>query len=128
MTVHEIVSAKIKDPAILEVDKTIAIAEVEQTIKNYCNIESVPEALNFTWANMAVDLIKYQTAVNAPDDILGSISPSDVSAVKVGDTQITLGGNAESEQSRISKSHQANLDILLMNYKEQLNKFRRMVW
>lgn len=129
MNVKQIVYAKIKDPSITDVEKDLAIEETEQAIKNYCNIDQVPEALNFTWANLSVDLIKYQNAVDNPSTDLESVNLSDVSAIKVGDTNISLqGGNAGSERNRTLKSHQANLDLLLMNYREQLNKFRRMVW
>jgi hypothetical protein len=38
-----------------------------------------------------------------------------------------LQGN-NSERGKILKSHRPNLDQIVMNNKEQLNKFRRMVW
>ena len=58
MTILEIVNLKIVDATITEPEKALAVGEVEQVIKNYCNIDEVPEALNYTWANMAVDLVK----------------------------------------------------------------------
>ena len=128
MTVNEIVRAKIKDEAITELDIQLAINEVEEVIKNYCNIDTIPDALKFTWANMAVDLIRYQYESNiGADDALAGIDVSDVSNLKIGDTQIALQGN-NSERSKILKSHRPNLDQIVMNNKEQLNRFRRMVW
>jgi len=128
MTILEIVKAKIKNEAITELDIQLAISEVEEVIKNYCNIDTIPEALKFTWANMAVDLIRYQYESNiGEDDVLAGIDVSDVSNLKIGDTQIALQGN-NSERGRILKSHQPNLDQIVMNNKEQLNRFRRMVW
>ena len=128
MTVLEIVRAKIKNPAITELDIQLAINEVEEVIKNYCNIDTIPEALKFTWANMSVDLIRYQHELNTnADDVLAGIDASDVSNLKIGDTQIALQGN-NSERSKILKSHRPNLDQIVMNYKQQLNRFRRMVW
>ena len=128
MTVLEIVRAKIKDTAITELDIQLAINEVEEVIKNYCNIDTIPEALKFTWANMSVDLVRYQYESNiSADDVLAGIDASDVSNLKIGDTQIALQGN-NSERSKTLKSHRPNLDQIVMNNKEQLNRFRRMVW
>lgn len=128
MTVNEIVRTKIKNEAITELDIQLAINEVEEVIKNYCNIDTIPDALKFTWANMAVDLIRYQYESNiGADDALAGIDVSDVSNLKIGDTQIALQGN-NSERSKILKSHRPNLDQIVMNNKEQLNRFRRMVW
>ena len=128
MTVNEIVRAKIKNEAITELDIQLAINEVEEVIKNYCNIDTIPEALKFTWANMSVDLVRYQYESNiSADDVLAGIDASDVSNLKIGDTQIALQGN-NSERGKTLKSHRPNLDQIVMNNKQQLNRFRRMVW
>lgn len=128
MTVNEIVRAKIKDEAITELDIQLAVSEVEEVIKNYCNIDTIPDALKFTWANMSVDLVRYQYESNiSADDVLAGIDASDVSNLKIGDTQIALQGN-NSERGKTLKSHRPNLDQIVMNNKEQLNRFRRMVW
>ena len=128
MTVNEIVRTKIKDEAITELDIQLAVSEVEEVIKNYCNIDTIPEALKFTWANMSVDLVRYQHESNiSADDVLAGIDASDVSNLKIGDTQIALQGN-NSERGKTLKSHRPNLDQIVMNNKQQLNRFRRMVW
>ena len=130
MTVNEIVRAKIKDEAITELDIQLAVMEVEEVIKHYCNIDEVPEVLKYTWANMAVDLAKYTYQSNiSGDDVLEGLDASDVSSLKIGDTNIGLqGGSSSNERNKALKSHRPNLDQIVMNYKEQLNRFRRMVW
>ena len=126
MTVNEIVRAKIKDEAIIELDIQLAVMEVEEVIKQYCNIDEVPEALNYTWANMAVDLVKYNyESNNSGGEVAADVA--DVSSLKVGDTQIQLGGGSGS-RAKVLNSHRPNLDQIVMNYQSQLNKFRRMVW
>ena len=128
MTVNEIVRAKIKNEAITELDIQLAVSEVEEVIKNYCNIDTIPDALKFTWANMSVDLVRYQYESNiSADDVLAGIDASDISNLKIGDTQIALQGN-NSERGKTLKSHRPNLDQIVMNNKQQLNRFRRMVW
>ena len=139
MTVLEITLAKVKalvdSGAVTEVDAQLAIDEVGFVVRNYCNIEEIsdiPEALNFTWANMAVDLLKYTYETNRTDAGAGGtteVDVSEVSSLKIGDTQISLGGSGStSQRSRTLRSHVAALDQLTMNHREQLNKFRRVVW
>lgn len=127
MTVNEIVALKITNNSITELDQLLAIGEVEQVIKNYCNIDEIPEALNYIWANMAVDLIKYSYESSLPVSGDLEADAADVSSIKVGDTQIQLGGG-KGARSKILNSHRADLDSIIMNNKAQLNKFRRMVW
>ena len=130
MTVLEIVTEKLDNDNISSSKREMAIEEVEQAIKNYCNINSVPDALKFTWANMAVDLIRYQYAsTNKDSGDLGSIDIGSVSSLKIGDTDIKLGGsNDTTAQSIAIKSHKVNVDDIVMNYRQQLVAFRRMVW
>lgn len=127
MTVLEIVNLKITGAAFAEPEKALAVGEVEQVIKNYCNIDKVPEALNYTWANMVVDLIKYNYESNNSGGGEVAADVADVSSIKVGDTQIQLGGGSGS-RANVLNSHRPNLDQIVMNYQSQLNKFRRMVW
>ena len=130
MTVLEIVQAKLGEsgaslsPLLLE----LAIAEVEQAIKNYCSISSVPDALRFTWANMAVDLLRHELASSEGPNEDEEVDMNGVSSIRMGDTTINLGGGANSSYGRAINSHKANLDDIVMNHREQLHKCRRMVW
>lgn len=107
----------------------MGVKEVEQSIKNYCQIPEVPVQLIYIWANMAIDLLLFQLESNTtPDDVMDAFDPSDVSTIKMGDTSISLGDKYRSNQrSRTLQSHQANLDSLVMNYQSQLNQFRRLL-
>jgi hypothetical protein len=75
---------------------------------------------------MAVDLIKYNYESNNSGGEVAA-DAADVSSLKVGDTQIQLGGGSSS-RAKVLNSHRPNLDQIVMNYQSQLNKFRRMVW
>ena len=106
-----------------------ALAEVEQSIKNYCAVATVPDALHFVWCRMAVDLLTFdhEMATNS-SDVLDAIDASDVSAIKIGDTSISLGGKSLSNQrSRVLQSHLSNLDDIVTNFRAQLNLYRR-IW
>ena len=131
MTVDEIVAAQVANIAVSEPLMSLAISQVEQEIKNYCNIDKVPEELKFTWASMAVDFLRYQyaaTTTTASSDN-STFDANDVSSIKIGDTSIGIGaGSATNAKNIALKSHQPHLDSLILNYKEQLNRFRRLVW
>lgn len=135
MTVIEIVSAKVKAliaaGAITDVDIQLAVDETAQSIRTYCNIDvsiPLPVELNFTHANMAVDLLKHTYAVNSTD-VDAEVDAAEVSSIKIGDTQIQLNGaSTTNARAAALRSHKATLDDVVMNYQDQLNKFKRMVW
>lgn len=130
MKLKEIVVAKMNNPNLSDIELDIAILETEEVIKNYCNIDIIPQELKFTWANMTIDLLRYQYEMNnlqSNDDILNSFGTADISELKVGDTQIGVGGN-NSVSAKALNSHKANLDALIFDYQSQLNRFRKMVW
>lgn len=130
MKFKEIVVAKMNNPNLSDIEIEVAILEIEEVIKNYCNINIIPTELKYTWANMVTDLIRYQYEMNNPqsnDNILNSFGTADISELKVGDTQIGVGGN-NSVSAKALNSHKANLDALIFNYQSQLNRFRKMVW
>ena len=116
----------------------LTIDEVEQEIKNFCNIKEVPRELTYTFAHIVVDLFRYrQEFINATkkpgegeeddDDI--TINEGNMNSIRVGDTTITFGSGSDTMvYNKNMRSHQANLDDVILNYKAQLKKFRRMVW
>lgn len=111
-----------------------SIEEVEESIRNYCHfraVEKMPMGVRFVWANMSVDLARYETAkakADAGTESEADVSISNLTSVKIGDTQLSFSasGNGSSASTAI-KSHTANLDDLLMNYKEQLKCFRHPI-
>lgn len=125
----KIIKQKHKKVTFTDDDILAALKEVEQAIKNYCNIPKVPEALRYTWCNMSIDLLLYNYEVNTtPDDVLEAFDPSDVSTIKIGDTSISLGDKyRNNSRSRILQSHNANLDDIITNFRAQLNQYRR-IW
>ena len=86
--------------ALIELD----IARVIQQVKNYCNLEEIPEALNFTIADMVADLQRERSGdcINFTDTDMGDTSYS----FSVDDA----------------------IDNLVRDYKSNLNSFRRLRW
>lgn len=119
MNANEILQAKARglDGATPDVQK-MALEEVKVFIKNYCRISYVPTELNFVWANMAFDLL--QGAYLRESTMGDAISPTEASSMTVGDMSISRGSD--------TINHKITLDDLLLNYKDQLNKWRRIDW
>lgn len=112
-----LVGHKFRNTDISEDLICLAIEEAERVIKNYCNIREVPEELNFTWANMACDIVKSYNAEETGEPVNGG--PASVS---MGDTTVSVS-NTQS-----GTGHVVDLDAFIQNYKEQLMKFRRIKW
>lgn len=92
--------------AILE----FIIFDVEEIIKNYCNVEEVPEGLLCTSYRMAVDLYRNENLGNE-EGALGSVS-----SVSEGDTSTTFNQNVDSDFK----------DTVLKNYRKTLNCYRKV--
>lgn len=113
MDVLAIVQSKLKD--VPEDELILPIAEVEQLVLNYCNLKELPRELNFTVANMVVDLYNRQNN-NADQSQDGSVT-----SIKEGDVTVQFGA------AQISASEHA-MEGVLFDYKDQLNQFRRLRW
>ena len=99
MEIIDIVLAELElsEPtALIELD----IARVTQQVKNYCNLEEIPEALNFTIADMVVDLQRARMGDNLT-----------ITDVDMGDTSYSF-------------STDNAIDVLVKDYHANLNAFR----
>jgi hypothetical protein len=82
---------------------TLYVSMVEQSILNYCNIKEVPEALNYVWANMVVDMHRENLLlpdVNAP----GEDAPDEIAESKI--ASISEAGRTVSFDTKESKAKQ----------------------
>lgn len=87
------------------------LEDVEETVKNYCNISVIPKELNNTILRMAIDMYKNES-LGSEDIALGSIS-----SISEGDTSVSYRSSA----SEFKES-------LLKDYKSQLNRYRKIRW
>lgn len=81
----------------------------EETILNYCNIDTLPEGLTNTAYRMAMDLYRY--------DRPGGTAPVAVTSISEGDTSTSFANASDFLQ-----------DGILKNYKRQLNRYRKLRW
>ncbi|MBU5440297.1 phage head-tail connector protein [Tissierella sp. MSJ-40] len=87
------------------------LEDVEQIIKDYCNIKEVPGELNNTMLRMAVDLYRNEN-LGEEESSLGSVS-----SIADGDTTVSYKSSANEFK-----------DTLTKDYKVQLNRYRKLVW
>ena len=88
------------------------IADVEETIKNYCNLEEMPEGLFFTSYRMAVDLYRNENFGQ------GEPAAGTVASITEGDTSISFTKSAESDFK----------NTLLKNYEKTLQRYRKVAF
>lgn len=129
MTYEELIvsiRARLRNTDMTDSQITELLMETEAVIKNYCCIAEIPVGLKYTWCNMTIDLISYieeKNRVSASIEEL--ISSGQVSQVTIGDTSIKLGGDGM--RNKALDSHQPKLDSVILNYRQQLNLYRR-IW
>lgn len=103
------------------------IEETESVICNYINRTYVPEPLRFVFLNMVMDLLKSQALNgNIENDSLADFGLGSISSIKDGDSEIKFKTSASSNTG--TGAHVADVDSLLYNYKEQLDKYRLTKW
>lgn len=86
------------------------IADVEETVKNYCNLAEVPQGLLHTAYRMAVDLYRNEN-LGHEECAAGSVS-----SISVGDTSTSFRQHADDNFK----------DTALKNYKASLNRYRKV--
>ena len=133
-TVKVIVRQKLND--ITTIDEPLldmTLEEIQFVIQDYCSIDTIPVGLKYVWANMVEDLYRYYVAISnqaqGGEGTDTQIDMGDVTQLKLGDTTITVDASKNNSlDKKALKGHNANLDSITRNYKQQLNKYRRMVW
>ncbi len=109
-----------------EVILTFSIQKVENTIKNDCNIPSIPDGL----MNIAIDMVvgEFLTAKKtfSPDDIAGLDLDFAVKQIQVGDTNTVF---ATGEASLTPEQRLNNfLNYLLTHGRDEFACYRKLRW
>lgn len=86
------------------------IDDVEEVVKNYCKLQEVPGGLTNTCYRMAMDIYRAEGIGEADTPLL-------VSSITEGDTSTSFGSRTELLK-----------DMLLNDYKAQLNAYRKLRW
>jgi len=93
----------------------LAILRIEDFVKEYCNRNDIPVALEFLVADMAMDYLSLSERNDNPEAYTAAKS------IKEGDVNVEL-------TSASLSAGEASLQGILSNYKSQLNKHRKLRW
>lgn len=109
--------AKLKALLGIEDDSKDVILEfvidnVEETIKNYCHVDTVPDGLMNTGYRMVMDLYRNEN-IGSCTGATGSVS------------SITEGDTSTSFRQYVDDNFK---DTVLKNYKSSLNRYRKVAW
>ena len=88
------------------------IVDVEETIKNYCHVDTVPDGLVNTGYRMAMDLYRNEN-IGSETGATGSVS-----SISAGDTSTSFRQYVDDNFK----------DTVLKNYKSSLNRYRKVAW
>lgn len=98
------------DDSAQDIPLQFIMDDVEETIRNYCNLDAVPAGLVNTSYRMAMDLYRY-------DRPGGTDAPLTVASISEGDTSTSFTSTADLLTSEVLKDYQG-----------QLNRYRKLVW
>lgn len=112
----DILRQKLDGQDIPDATQALALDEAAQLICNYCNRDFVPWQLNYTWANMAQDIIKGRYKAGSG----GDIPDHEIASIRAGDMTIT--------RSSQTIAHRVDVDNITQIYAAELNNFRTFRW
>lgn len=93
------------------------IKEIGRRILHYCQRSDIPEGLNWVWASMVMDALQ----VEQPDQFGGG--DADGMTVKIGDTSV-----GPAKVSGVTTTSKKSIDDIVLNYKADLHRFRKLRW
>lgn len=107
------------------------IAKAENAVKEYCNIDTIPEALYFTIADIAAKFAcMYNWIEDSDSNITSSTNTSEIASIKEGDTTITynVAAKTSSSDSSLLSSDGLTEDRILEGFESTLNRYRKLRW
>ena len=113
---------KEKDDAIL----SFCVEKVIRTIKNDCNVQTVPDGLVCIAVDMAVGEFLMAKRTFSPEDLAGFDLSYAVKQIQQGDTTTVFatGEGTQTDEQRLS----AFITYLLTYGRDQFSCFRRLRW
>lgn len=125
MTIVELIQARLQGLGLdvpTEAELTFSISRAENYIKSFCNISTIPEALNFALAEIASGyFLQDGMLLNNIDGV--DISVGQEKSITEGDVTVSYGDVTSAEDKMKNL-----IDSMFRNTKTELIKYRRLVW
>lgn len=100
-----------------------ALARAEQFICNFCHISEIPDGLMYAWADIACGYFLRDLYNTGQLDNVYGISAA-VSALKIGDTQVSYTDGANSANARVLSI----INELTNGKRGDLLRYRKLCW
>lgn len=95
------------------------IDEIGRRILHYCNLSEIPAGLKMTWSSMVIDALRIEQP--NMDGIEETTSGGE--SVKIGDTSVSPASG-----SVLTNASKSVIDQVVLNYRVDLNRYRRLRW
>lgn len=95
------------------------IDEIGRRILHYCNLSEIPAGLKMTWSSMVIDALR----IEQPN--MDGIEETTVGgeSVKIGDTSVSPASG-----STLTNATKSVIDQVVLNYRVDLHRFRKLRW
>jgi hypothetical protein len=119
--------------ATADADAAVLTAAVGSAIRNFCNRDDIPTALESVWASMVVDYVRWATAVKKQNDPSGSeasTAGARISSITELSVSAQFGDDTTSQAAQAASAHSvaSGVEGIIMDYRDQLYRFRNMTW
>lgn len=95
------------------------IDEIGRRILHYCNLSEIPAGLKMTWSSMVIDALRIEQP--NMDGIEETASGGE--SIKIGDTSVSPASG-----SVLTNASKSVIDQVVLNYRVDLNRFRKLRW
>ena len=114
-------------------DAAVLTAAVGRAIRNFCNRDDIPTELESVWASMVVDYVRWASAVkkqNDPSSSGASTAGARISSITELSVSAQFSDDTTSQTAQAASAHSvaSGVEGIIMDYRDQLYRFRRMTW
>lgn len=95
------------------------IDEIGRRILHYCNLSEIPAGLKMTWSSMVIDALRIEQP--NMDGIEETTSGGE--SIKIGDTSVSPASG-----SALTNATKSVIDQVVLNYRVDLNRYRKLRW
>lgn len=116
-----------------DADAAALTAAVGRAIRNFCNRDDIPGELESVWASMVVDYVRWASAVKRQNDPSGSGASTvgaRISSITELSVSVQFSDDTTSQAAQAASAHSvaSGVDGIIMDYRDQLYRFRKMTW
>jgi hypothetical protein len=95
------------------------VQEIGQRILHYCNLAEIPAELEHTWASMVIDALR----IEQPNMPGVAETSGAVQEITVGDTS-----SVPAKPAGLTNTAKSVIDAVVLNYRVDLNRYRKLRW